>query len=123
MTFDWLEKWLEFKHKGKLIRLQGILPTESKELQEIFVEQLVKWDKGNELWVVVLLEPSSKPDSLIDSYMMKGIPVQVKSLIREFDTIFQEPSTLPPFRGYDHSITLFPNAAPINCRPYKYSLD
>jgi hypothetical protein len=70
MTCDWLEKWLEFRHKGKLIRLQGILPSESKELQEISMEQLLKWDKENELWDAVLLEPSSKPGSLTDSYML-----------------------------------------------------
>jgi hypothetical protein len=74
MTCDWLEKWLEFRNRGKLIRLQGILPSESKELQEISVEQLLKWDKENKLWATVLLEPSSKPDSLTDSYMLQGIP-------------------------------------------------
>jgi hypothetical protein len=47
----------------------------------------------------------------------------VKNLIREFDTIFQEPLELPPSIAYDHSITLLPNTAPINCRPYRYSPD
>jgi hypothetical protein len=27
----------------------------------------------------------------------------------------------PPSRTYDHTIALIPNAAPINCRPYRYS--
>jgi hypothetical protein len=120
MTCDWLEKWPEFKHRGKLIRLQGVLPSESKELQEISVGQLFKWDKGNELWAAVMSEPSSNPNYLTDSYMLHGIPGQVKSLIRKFDTIFQEPSEIPPSRAYDHSITLLPNAAPINYRPYRY---
>jgi ribosomal protein L32 len=74
MACDWLAKWLEFTHKGKLIRLQGILPVEPKELHEISVEQLVKWDKGNDLWAAVLLEPSSEQDSLTDQYMSQGIP-------------------------------------------------
>jgi hypothetical protein len=28
---------------------------------------------------------------------------------------------LPPSRAYDHSISMLPNTATINCRPYRYS--
>jgi hypothetical protein len=121
MTCDWLEKWIEFQHQGKWIMLQGIVSNQSQELQEVSIEQVVKWDKGNDLWTTVLVESSSKSTSLIDTYLHNGILAQVKSLISESEQIFQEPSALPPSRAYDHSISMLPNTATINCRPYRYS--
>jgi hypothetical protein len=101
--------------------LQGIVSNQSQELQEVSIEQVVKWDKGNDLWTTVLVESSSKSTSLIDTYLHNGIFAQVKSLISESEQIFQEPSALPPSRAYDHSISMLPNIATINCRPYRYS--
>jgi hypothetical protein len=34
--------------------------------------------------------------------------------------VFAEPKSLPPTRDYDHAITLKPDAAPFNARPYRY---
>jgi hypothetical protein len=58
---------------------------------------------------------------MVDTYLQTRIPSKIKDLIHEFDTLFQEPTTLPPSRFYDHAITLLPNAVPVNCRPYRYS--
>jgi hypothetical protein len=60
MLCDWLGKWIEFPYEGNTIRLQGILHTTTLELQKISVEQIVKWDKGNDLWVAILVEPATK---------------------------------------------------------------
>jgi hypothetical protein len=98
MTCDWLEKWIEFYYNNTLVRLQGIVPSEPSELQEIFVEQVVKWHAGNDIWVVVLVESSSKSSTLVDQYMLSGIPASIKDLILEFDQIFQQPTALPPSR-------------------------
>jgi hypothetical protein len=73
------------------------------------------------LLATVLLAPAAQPSPFIEDYLLNGIPLEIKDLIQVFGTIFQEPSTLPPSRLYDHSITLLPNAAPVNCRPYRYS--
>jgi hypothetical protein len=121
MMCDWLEKWIEFQHQGKVIQLQGIQYSQPKELKEISMEQVVKWEKGNDLWVDVVIETGEKSPTLIDTYLQEGIPAQVKELIHEFGSVFQVPSTLPPSRDYDHAITLLPNSAPVNCRPYRYS--
>jgi hypothetical protein len=80
-------------------------------------------EKGNGLWATMLLEPSSKSSALTDEYLLKGIPTQIKYLIVEYDAIFQTPLAMPPSRVYDHAITLQPNAAPMNCRPYRYSAE
>jgi hypothetical protein len=121
MVCDWLGKWIEIPYEGSTVRLQGILHTTSSELQEISVEQIVKWDKGNEFWATVLVEPATKSMTLLDDYLLKGIPSTIKDLIQEFGHIFQTPAALPPQRLYDHSISLLPNSAPVNSRPYRYS--
>jgi hypothetical protein len=75
------------------------------------MEQVVKWDKGNDLWATILIEPTSQPSALTEQYIINGVPPQIIDLIREFDQIFLEPSSLPPYRVYDHSIAITPNAA------------
>ncbi|XP_059277518.1 uncharacterized protein LOC132031545 [Lycium ferocissimum] len=50
-------------------------------------------------------------------------PVQVKSLIADFEDIFKEPNSLPPARSCDHAIELVPGEKPVNQRPYRYSHD
>jgi hypothetical protein len=57
----------------------------------------------------------------LDDYLLKGIRATIKELIQEFGHIFQTPTALPPQRVYDHSISLLPNSAPVNSRPYRYS--
>jgi hypothetical protein len=121
MAYNWLEKWLEFQYNGSLIRLQGITAAPLGELQEVSAEQVVKWNKGNDLWAVVLLEPSSKLSSLTDQHMFAGVPSNIKDLIHDYESLFHEPKALPPSRTYDHAISLIPNATPVNFRPYRYS--
>jgi hypothetical protein len=123
MTYDWLHKWIEFQYHNTTVRLQGIKydHQQPQELQEISIEQVLKWEKGNDLWAMVMVQPSSKSTSLQDEYLLKGIPDQIKDLIFEYDILFQVPSVLPPSRLYDHAITLLPNSAPVNSRPYRYS--
>jgi hypothetical protein len=60
MVCDWLKKWIEFTHNGTTVRLQGMLQTHTPELEEVSVEQILKWDKGNDLWAGVLIEPATK---------------------------------------------------------------
>jgi hypothetical protein len=101
--------------------LQGIVHSEPCELLKVSAEQVLKWDKGNELWAIVLIESSTKSSPLLNNYIHNGIPDQIKDLILTYGSIFEEPKDLPPSRQYDHSISLLPNVAPINCRPYRYS--
>jgi hypothetical protein len=122
MVCDWLEKWVEFQMNGSIVNLQGIISS-VKENQEAAIEQVIKWDSSNELWVVVLVQPTQKSSALTDQYLINGILKQIQDLIRQYEDIFQAPTTLPPSRTYDHAIALDPNASPINCRPCTYSLE
>jgi hypothetical protein len=109
---------------GSTVRLQGIISPSVTEIQEDAIEQVIKWDSGNELWAAVLVEPAQKSSALADQYLIKGILEKIQDLIRQYEDRVQTPTTLPPpppSRTYDHTIALIPNAAPINCRPYRYS--
>ncbi|GJX36734.1 reverse transcriptase [Tanacetum coccineum] len=41
----------------------------------------------------------------------------VKSVLEEFDSVFDVPKELPPKRTHDHRIPLVPNTPPVNIRP------
>lgn len=47
-------------------------------------------------------------------------PEQIKSLLNQFASIFQEPTELPPERGFEHSIRLIEGSGTIAVRPYRY---
>jgi len=50
-----------------------------------------------------------------------SVPSCVQTIIQQYSHLFQEPSSLPPSRDFDHSIPLVPGAQPVNVRPYKYA--
>jgi hypothetical protein len=60
---------------------------QTSELKEISVEQVLKWDKSNDLWATILLEPVANGSSLDDKYIQQGIPAEIKDLIKKNDPI------------------------------------
>lgn len=48
------------------------------------------------------------------------MPEQIKSLLNQFASIFQEPTELPPERGFEHSIRLIEGSGTVAVRPYRY---
>lgn len=74
----------------------------------------MKWQKGCDIWDAVLLEPTDNADS-------QSISEVVAPLLSEFADVFQEPKCLPPHRTFDYAISLYPDAAPVNSKPYRYS--
>lgn len=124
MTCDWKKKWIQFGHNNETVRLQRILPSDNiVTIQEISGEQPYKIYKGNDICATPIICPVIFYNNKEEQYIINGIPVEVKQLIREFDKLFQAPIELPPSRVYDHSISLLPNIVPVNSRPYRYSPD
>jgi hypothetical protein len=82
---------------------------------------LLKWQKGNDLWPLVLLSPLATSDIFAEQYLAQGIPTSMQEVILEFDGLFQTPIELPPSRTFDYAIPMFLDTIPINCRPYRYS--
>jgi hypothetical protein len=48
------------------------------------------------------------------------LPEEIQSLVSQFSSLFEEPSSLPPSRPCDHVIPLIPGARPVNVTPYRY---
>ena len=107
---------MEFRHAHMNIQLQAVRTLTEPTLIEIHAEQLTKWIQGNEVWALSVLHPEHKPELSEDH-----TPPQLQALLDEYADIFQEPTTLPPHREFDHAIHLKPGSSPPNVRPYRYS--
>lgn len=83
-------------------------------MQEVSVEKVEKWHKGNEIWAIVVLEKSQEGNH-------EEIPEPIQTVLQQFESVFQDPKQLPPHRVFDHSITITPEGTYVNSKPYRYS--
>lgn len=118
MQCDWQAKTLQFKHKNKEVLLTGLQP-QPLELNTISTKQVYKSTQGNDIWAYVIVEPTVVLQATQSTDGPKDEDIQL--LLQQYADVFQEPTGLPPHRSYDHAIFLFPDAVPINSRPYHYS--
>lgn len=49
------------------------------------------------------------------------IPLEVQSILKQYESLFGVPKGLPPHRSHDHRIILKEGTNPINVRPYRYA--
>jgi hypothetical protein len=121
MICRWKRKAISFTYKGQDILLQGVLPKAQQSIHALELNKLQTWLAGNEVWSLALLEPvvAATPPSVHNS--ITSVPGEVQQLLHEFQDVFQEPTSLPPHREFDHAISLEPAASPVNSRPYRYS--
>ncbi|XP_026410826.1 uncharacterized protein LOC113306056 [Papaver somniferum] len=111
MMFDFNNLTVTFIKAGKHITLQGNTPT--AHISMMTGSALHKWLKKNihglvgNFFSITACEPEAE------------IPEPIKPLLQKYESIFQEPTTLPPFRAHDHHIPLKPLTTPPNQRPYR----
>ena len=55
-----------------------------------------------------------------ESETQDKIPRRIVAVLEEFQDVFQEPTGLPPVRGFEHTIRLWEGTKPIAGRPYRY---
>lgn len=119
---------MRFTHKGKRITLRGI-PSKITKCTPIGVRKVKGLLRRHAITHCVLMVPQlSKQRAQEVSQELhvlsdpKLLPVQpeVKKVLSTFKHLFQEPTTLPPPRKFDHHIELIHGAQPINIRPYRY---
>ena len=118
MQCDWSNKTLTFTHDGNTVTIQG-LQTPPLQSTPISPTQLYKATKGNDTWAFVMLQQTSEPNPEPTSTKLPNLDLQ--TILTKYQTVFQDPQTLPPQRSYDHSIPLILGAIPVNARPYHYS--
>ncbi|XP_073358167.1 uncharacterized protein [Aegilops tauschii subsp. strangulata] len=116
MQCDWQLKTMQFERKGKIVHLKGVRSDGQPALTALDAATL--WQMHDAIWGAALLEIQLTPPS---SDSNQPIPPTIQRILTEFSDIFEEPTQLPPHRQYDHAINLEPGAAPVSCRPYRYS--
>lgn len=109
MLCDWENRMLQFDQRGHRIRLQGVPPPSPLLQDELSVEQFIKWQQGNEIWGLAVVQETS-------SSVPELLAAAVVSVLDEFHDVFAEPHGLTPPRVYDHTITLHRGAA-LQCSP------
>ncbi|XP_039778261.1 uncharacterized protein LOC120645545 [Panicum virgatum] len=124
MWIHWRKKVMKFTYKGKRIKLCGVkseitpcAAVSSRKLKGLFRRGAV-----SHCLLLKAQSVSSTPDASVcaiqEGTTTHHIP-EVQKLLSQYSHLFQEPSTLPPPRQFDHSITLLPGSQPVNIRPYR----
>jgi hypothetical protein len=80
-----------------------------------------KLAKGNDIWALVAVLAEQVDITKQEQYQVNGIPGAVQEVIQANANLFEAPHTLPPSREFDHSISLYLDSIPVNCRPYRYT--
>lgn len=112
MDYHWKNKTISWQEEDKYIKLQGVVPQQQLQIQELPAKQFLKWTKGNDIWTCAIVEHNNQ---------VSKVDKAVKNIINEFQDLFVIPNQLPPQRAYDHTILLLPNSTLVNSRPYRYS--
>jgi hypothetical protein len=100
MMVHWKQKWLKFQYNNASIILHGMSSTGMDSVL---------------LQVCLISDDVAKEDQSLNS-----LPVEVQSLIQQYQHLFEAPVGLPPTRSCNHSIPLLPNSKPVAIRPYRY---
>lgn len=126
LGMEWLEQfspmWIDWKRKKRRFNLQDkrVTLTGVKDRVEHYklvnAKQLSGLVKSGAVSRMVQLCVVEKDAAESDS-----VPPQVTEILTEFVARFQEPTSLPPHRDFDHNIPLIPGARPVNKKPYRYS--
>ena len=83
-------------------------------IKPISMEQMLKWQKGNDIWATVVLSPALHTEK-------SKLPECIHKTLADFADVFDDPQQLPPHRAFDHAISLLPDSTPVNVRPYRYN--
>lgn len=104
---DWEEHEFSFNTKEGKVTLHGDphLHNQMSHLQSL---SSVDWHY-NELQLATVEATSGS-----------AVPQSILAVLEEFTSVFQEPTELPPVRGFEHAIRLVEGARTIAVRPYRY---
>ncbi|KAK1608406.1 hypothetical protein QYE76_032079 [Lolium multiflorum] len=102
--------------RGKAHDTAGVyVPPPARDVLEVSAILVSQQPQQFSCTVVELLLLHDSSDSPIQ------LPVEVVQIIKQFQSVFEEPVGLPPRRLCDHSIPLIPGAQPVNRKPYRYT--
>ena len=109
IQWDFKHLTMQFWHEGISVLLKGLQPSRpSLQEGEKFLTRTVK--KGLLLQIVATPPTAST---------VQPHPV-LAQLLQNSNKVFEVPTSLPPLRNHEHSITLKEGSQPICERPYRY---
>lgn len=96
MQVDWIQKTLTITWRQQSVTLQGIL-SEMEQCVCISAQQFQELKDRQAISHLIQLCAVSE-----------SVPTEIQQVLSNFAHVFDEPSSLPPSRAFDHSIPLMP---------------
>lgn len=94
---------MKFVHDGKIIELKGNLDTNPHAITLTQLRRIVQTDSASAFFHIRVIDskfPATKTNTT-------QYP-EIDTLLRQFSTLFQTPTTLPPSHTTNHAIHLLP---------------
>ena len=135
LGIQWLEQWgpitwdfqqltMKFRRGNKFVLLHGLTQGSVRELRA----QKLNLEKDDIAQVSMIMVQQSDTEfqgsihALNSSDDTSQYP-PIEELLHDYADIFEEPTTLPPFRAnHNHKIPLLEGSNPVNQRPYRYAV-
>ena len=111
---DWEILIMEFCVKEKNFLIQG--ETTKGVVQESIQSMQSLVANGSDMFLMQMVSMSEQKGG---TSLTNVVAHEMEQLLFHYNTIFQEPTTLPPPRVHDHHIPLEPGFRPVNVRPYR----
>nr|GEW41649.1 hypothetical protein [Tanacetum cinerariifolium] len=118
VTLDYAKQTMEFTLLDITYSLKG---DESLHMKKILRQMQALLDQDevygvydiHSLAMAVEVEETQPKDVALEN-------AELTQLLKRFDSLFQIPTTLPPYHLIDHRIHLLPDTKRVNVRPYRY---
>ncbi|XP_027174452.1 uncharacterized protein LOC113774084 [Coffea eugenioides] len=112
IEFDFQQLTMKFLKEKEPVILKG--EAEKLKLKAIKGSRLAKWKRKQNYGITAQI------------YMVEEgggdqgqIPTEMRELLVQFESIFDEPQGMPPVRSHDHAIQIKEGATPFKNRPYR----
>lgn len=125
---SWDFKTLEmgFVYKKKKVLLHGIKAGSVREVKAVKLNKKRESQAQISMIYVQNVDAEQNNDMMVcslEATKEKEEHPAVRPLLEKFQDIFEEPTSLPPFRdNHNHKIPLLEGSDPVNQRPYRYAL-
>ena len=110
---------MEFKWVDQVYTLRGEESLRMKRISLHHMRALLETDDVYGIYELYSLDGGGAEESHTHASEIVLSP-ELEQLLVRYESLFQMPTTLPPYRSVDHRIHLYPNTKPINVRPYRY---
>ncbi|WVZ16991.1 hypothetical protein V8G54_009973 [Vigna mungo] len=102
-------------NNGNYMASKGFI---QKLAQLHYIRRMVHTNSIVEVYRMQMVDPNVKSLPLIE--LPTNIDPEIALLLHTDDSVFYTPSTLPPPRAHDHSISLMEGLTPVKVKPYCY---